>query len=52
MLLFQNTTGMPYQVAATAWGQLLGCPQMNPKVFDAIRTFRERYLDKGPEVVP
>jgi hypothetical protein len=52
MLLFENTTGMKYQVAATAWGQLLGCPQMNPKVFDAIRTFRERYLDKGPEVVP
>jgi hypothetical protein len=52
MLLFQNTTGMKYQVAATAWGQLLGCPQMNPKVFDAIRTFRERYLDKGPEIVP
>ena len=50
--MFQNTTGMKYQVAATAWGQLLGCPQMNPKVFDAIRTFRERYLDKGPEIVP
>jgi hypothetical protein len=52
LLLFQNTTGMRYQVAATAWGHLLGCPQMNPKVFDAIRTFRERYLDKGPEIVP
>jgi Protein of unknown function (DUF3105) len=52
MLLFQNTTGMKYQVAATAWGQLLGCPQMSPKVFDALRTFRERYIDKGPEAVP
>jgi hypothetical protein len=52
MLLFENTTGMKYQVAATAWGQLLGCPQMNSKVFDAVRTFRERYIDKGPEVVP
>ncbi|MEA2281596.1 MAG: hypothetical protein QOK21_2203 [Solirubrobacteraceae bacterium] len=52
MLLFENTTGMKYQVAATAWGQLLGCPRMNPKVFDAVRTFRERYLDKGPEIVP
>jgi hypothetical protein len=52
MLLFENTTGMPYQVAATAWGQLLGCPRMNPKVFDALRTFRERYIDKGPEIVP
>lgn len=52
MLLFQNGTGMPYAVAATAWGQLLGCPDMNPKVFDALRTFRERYIDKGPEAVP
>jgi hypothetical protein len=51
MLLFQNTTGMKYAVAATAWGHLLGCPTMNDKVFDAIRTFRERYIDKGPEAV-
>ena len=52
MLLFQNTTNMRYQVAATAWGQLLGCPTMNPKVFDALRTFRDAYIDKGPERVP
>jgi hypothetical protein len=52
MLLFQNTTHMRYQVAATAWGQLLGCPRMNPKVFDAIRTFRDRYIDKAPEHIP
>jgi hypothetical protein len=51
MLLFQNTTGMKYAVAATAWGQLLGCPAMNDKVYDAVRTFRERYIDKGPEQV-
>jgi hypothetical protein len=51
MLLFQNTTNMPYAVAATAWGQLLGCPSMNDKVYDALRTFRERYIDKGPETV-
>jgi hypothetical protein len=52
MLLFQNTTRMPYQVAATAWGQLLGCPQMNTKVFDAIRSFRDSYIDKAPEHIP
>jgi hypothetical protein len=51
MLLFQNTTNMPYAVAATAWGHLLGCPSMNDKVYDALRTFRERYIDKGPETV-
>jgi hypothetical protein len=44
--------GMPFQVAATAWGQQLGCPKFNPKVFDAIRTFRRAYVDHGPEQVP
>jgi hypothetical protein len=52
MLLFENTTGMESQVAATAWTHSLTCPQMNDKVFDAIRTFRSRYIDKGPERVP
>ena len=27
MLLFENATQMPYAVAATAWGHLLGCPR-------------------------
>jgi hypothetical protein len=52
MLLFQNTTGMSAQIAATAWTHSLTCPEMNDKVFDAIRTFRARYIDKGPERVP
>jgi hypothetical protein len=52
MLLFQNTTGMKAPVAATAWTHSLTCPTMNDKVFDAIRTFRARYIDKGPENVP
>jgi hypothetical protein len=52
MLLFENTTDMPSAVAATTWGHSLTCPEMNDKVFDAIRTFRARYIDKGPETVP
>jgi hypothetical protein len=52
MLLFQNTTKMPYAVAAAAWGHYVGCPQMNDKVFDALRTFHDAYIDKGPEIVP
>ena len=51
MLLFENTTGMDAQVAATAWGHSLTCPEMNDKVFDAIRTFRAEWIDKGPEPV-
>jgi hypothetical protein len=52
MLLFQNTTDMPAQIAATAWGHSLTCPQFNNQVFDALRTFRARYIDQGPERVP
>jgi hypothetical protein len=51
LLLFENTTKMPFAVAATAWDHQLGCPTMNDKVFDAIRAFREEYIDKGPEKV-
>ena len=35
-----------------AWTQSLTCPEMNDQVFDAIRSFRARYTDKGPETVP
>jgi hypothetical protein len=52
MLLFENTTGMKSAVAATAWTHSVTCPEMNDKVFDAFRTFRGRYIDKGPERVP
>jgi hypothetical protein len=51
MLLFENTTGMDAQVAATAWGHSVTCPEMNDDVFDAIRTFRNEYIDRGPESV-
>ena len=52
MLLYENTTGMDAAVAATAWGHSLTCPEMNDEVFDAIRTFRNEYIDQGPEDVP
>ena len=52
MLLFQNGTNMDAQVAATAWGHSLTCPQFNNKVFDALRTFRASFIDQGPEDVP
>ena len=42
----------PHAVAATAWGNMLGCPAMNDKVFDAIRTFKQAHIDQGPEIVP
>jgi hypothetical protein len=50
--LLVERADMPFQVAASAWGQQLGCPQFNDKTFDALRAFRARYVDKGPENVP
>jgi hypothetical protein len=52
MLLFQNQTNMPYDVAATAWTHAVVCEKFNDKVFDAIRAFRDAYVDKGPEFIP
>ena len=51
-LLFQNNTNMPYQVAATAWTHLIGCKQINDKIWDALRAFRLRYTDQAPEQIP
>ena len=52
MLLFENTTGMDAAVAATAWGHSLTCPKLDDTTWDALRTFRTTYIDKGPEAVP
>jgi hypothetical protein len=50
--LTPNETGMPFEVAATAWTHLLGCKQMDERTFDAIRAFYQQYVDQGPEFVP
>lgn len=52
VVLTPNARPMPYQVAATAWTQLLGCPTYNSKVPDAFRAFRDAYRLKGPEYFP
>lgn len=46
--MFQNSE-MEWEVAATAWGQLLGCEAYNDKALDAIHAFRDSYRDRGPE---
>jgi hypothetical protein len=51
-LLFENNTGMPFQVAVASWQHYLGCPTWNENVVDAIRSYREQYVDKGPEFIP
>jgi len=61
LLLVPDTTGMRYDVAATAWhgkprplgrGRLLGCPEYSDDVFTALEAFKERNRGRGPELVP
>ena len=51
MILLPDDT-MPYEVAATAWTHRIGCEEMSPRVFDALRAFRDAWRDRGPEFVP
>jgi hypothetical protein len=52
MLMFPNKD-MPYEVAATAWTQLMGCKKYEgAKTLDAIRDFRDQFRGHGPEPVP
>jgi hypothetical protein len=51
MLIFPNDE-MPYEVAATAWRQTLGCDSYEgTATLDAIRAFRSEYRARGPEPV-
>jgi Protein of unknown function (DUF3105) len=61
MVLTPNTTHMPYEVAASAWGReptpngrgyLLACPKYTDGVPDAIRAFRDEHRGNGPEAIP
>jgi Protein of unknown function (DUF3105) len=52
VLLFPNSE-MPWDVAVTAWTQLMGCPKYEgAATLDAIRDFRDTYIGLGPEPLP
>ena len=52
VLMFPNSE-MPYDVAVTAWTQLMGCPKYEgAATLDAIRDFRDTYIGLGPEPLP
>lgn len=54
VILTPNTTGMPYQVAATAWRRSLTCERFTSRdrVLAALEAFKLSYRGKGPEPVP
>lgn len=51
-MVFQNNTKMPYAVAGVAWTHYVGCEEFTDETFDVLRAFRERFVDKGPELIP
>lgn len=60
-ILVPDTTGMTYDVAATAWnrdpepqgtGRLLGCPRYGDEVFTALEAFKDEHRGRGPEPIP
>ena len=60
-MIFVRRPNMPYAVAATAWshdptpdgtGRLMGCPNWDDGVIDALRAFRDEHRSNGPEDIP
>lgn len=52
-VLLAPNPDMPYEVAATAWTNLLGCDSYEgATTLDAIRDFRDAWLARGPEAIP
>jgi hypothetical protein len=50
--LFPNAD-MPYDVAVTAWTNLVGCKTYDgAATLDVVRDFRDRFLGRGPEAIP
>jgi hypothetical protein len=53
ILVFQNMTKMPSQVAVATWQHSLTCPSWNSKTMAAIRAYRDAYVDTAPEnIIP
>ncbi len=52
MVLMRNNTQMPFQAAAVAWRGYVGCNAVTPAALEAMRVFRDRWVDKAPEFVP
>ena len=52
MVLMENNTKMPFKTAAVAWRHYLGCKDAGSATIEAMRAFRDRWVDQGPEFIP
>lgn len=51
-IVLKNDTNMEFAAAAVAWGNMIGCDEVTDATWDALRAFRDRFVDKGPEQIP
>jgi hypothetical protein len=51
MVLLENNTEMDAQVAAVSWTRSITCDEINDRTWDALRAFRDRFVDKAPELI-
>ena len=47
-----DATRMPYVLAGTAWGRLIGCRRLDARVVRALDSFARRYQGQGPDNWP
>lgn len=52
VILVENRTDMPCDLAVAAWEHVMRCRRLTPEALDAIRAFRDPYVDQGPERIP
>ena len=48
-VLMENNTEMPFAVAAVGWRRYVACKELTDASFDALRAFREEFVEDAPE---
>jgi hypothetical protein len=48
-IVVPNATGMPIELAVTAYRRMLACPRFSLRALDAVQLFRGRFLGSGPD---
>lgn len=48
-IVVPNESGMPFEVAVTAYRRLLGCRRFSDASLDAVRLFSGRFVGSGPD---
>lgn len=50
-LMLENNTKLPAEFAASAWTHSITCDDLSPRAVTALTSFRNAFIDKGPELI-